>query len=162
MKLVLGGIVVLLAGVGLYVLSGQDAPVDNNTQVSESLSNVEAVVYKSPSCGCCTGHAEAMEEAGIAVEIVETNNLVDIKDQYGIEIQNQSCHTTVMTRGDEVYVVEGHVPIAGIEALWQQEPDTIGIALPGMPVGTPGMPGVQTAPYEVSYIDREGELFISL
>lgn len=166
------GFVFVLGAVGVVALSGEDQEVpEQELSVAQSpeleteediLSTLEAVVYKSPTCGCCEGHAAAMTEAGIAVEIVETNDMANFKDQYGIALQDQSCHTTLMSDGEREYVVEGHIPVEGIEALWHQEPDTVGIALPGMPDGTPGMGGVQTAPYEVRYIDRPGELFITL
>ena len=74
-----------------------------------------------------------------------TEDMGSIKEQYGIEEDKQSCHTTVI--GD--YFVEGHVPLAAVEKLLSEKPAIDGIGLPGMPIGTPGMPGVKQAPYEV-------------
>lgn len=111
-------------------------------------------LYKSPNCGCCTGHAKALEEAGFAVTIEETNNLDAIKQSHNIPAGGASCHTSVI--GD--YVVEGHVPLEAIEALLTEKPDISGIGLSGMPIGTPGMPGPKTAPYEVYQLSEEGEM----
>jgi len=126
----------------------------------------KAVVYKSPTCGCCSGHAEAMELAGIEVEIIEMPDveLAFFKEDQGIPMRAASCHTSLITQGEHEYIVEGHVPIAGIKELFDQRPDIDGVVLPGMPIGTPGMPGTKLAPYKVMMIDNGevGELFLSL
>ena len=111
-------------------------------------------LYKSPNCGCCSGHAKALEEAGFAVNIVETDELDQIKSEQNIPPTGASCHTSVI--GD--YVVEGHVPLEAIEKLLTEKPDVAGIGLPGMPIGTPGMPGRKTAPYEVYQLTKDGEM----
>lgn len=111
-------------------------------------------LYKSPNCGCCTGHAEALEAAGFIVTIEETDNLDAIKQANNIPADGASCHTSVI--GD--YVVEGHVPLAAIETLLTEKPDIDGIGLAGMPIGTPGMPGIKTAPYEIYQLTDEGEM----
>jgi len=111
-------------------------------------------LYKSPDCGCCSGHAEALEAAGFAVTIEETDNLDLVKQTHNIPVDGASCHTTVI--GD--YVVEGHVPLEAIEKLLAEKPEIAGIGLPGMPIGTPGMPGRKTAPYEVYQLSEMGEM----
>jgi len=111
-------------------------------------------LYKSPNCGCCSGHAEALEAAGFAVTIEETDNLDLVKQTHNIPADGASCHTTVI--GD--YVVEGHVPLEAIEKLLAEKPDIAGIGLPGMPIGTPGMPGRKTGPYEVYQLSETGEM----
>ena len=111
-------------------------------------------LYKSPNCGCCTGHAKALEEAGFAVTIEETNNLDAVKQSHNIPASGASCHTSVI--GD--YVVEGHVPLEAIEKLLNEKPNIAGIGLPNMPIGTPGMPGPKTAPYEVYQLSEDGEI----
>jgi hypothetical protein len=111
-------------------------------------------LYKSPNCGCCSGHAKALEEAGFVVTIEETNNLDAVKQSYNIPSDGSSCHTSVI--GD--YVVEGHVPLEAIEKLLTEQPDVAGIGLSGMPIGTPGMPGPKTAPYEVYQLSEVGEM----
>lgn len=110
-------------------------------------------LYKSPNCGCCSGHAKALEEAGFSVTIEETNDLSTIKRAHNIPVNGESCHTSVI--GD--YVVEGHVPLEAIERLLDEKPAIAGIGLAGMPIGTPGMPGRKLAPYEVYQMTETGE-----
>lgn len=110
-------------------------------------------LYKSPNCGCCTGHAKALEDAGFVVTIEETNNLDAVKQSYNIPPGGESCHTSVI--GD--YVVEGHVPLEAIEKLLDEQPDIAGIGLAGMPIGTPGMPGRKNAPYEIYQLLNTGD-----
>lgn len=111
-------------------------------------------LYKSPNCGCCTGHAKALESAGFTVNIIETNNLDQVKSSQSIPPEGASCHTALI--GD--YVIEGHVPLEAIEKLLTEKPDVAGIGLPGMPIGTPGMPGKKTAPYEVYELAEDGQM----
>lgn len=118
-----------------------------------------AILYKSPSCMCCDGYAKHLENQGIDVEIVSNRNLGKVKQHAGIPYGHGSCHTVML--GD--YVIEGHVPFAAIETLFKEKPAIDGLALPGMPQGTPGMPGPQKAPYEiVSFTNREASPFITL
>ena len=122
------------------------------------LQGLEATVYKSPTCGCCTGYVEFLEKHGVTVNAVDTNDLVQIKSEYGVPSAAQSCHTTVM----DGYVIEGHVPLAALEQFLTERPEVDGIALPGMPIGTPGMPGLKQAPYEVLSVDNgQLELYAS-
>lgn len=110
-------------------------------------------LYKSSNCGCCSGHAKALEEAGFSVTIEETNDLAMVKRSHNIPANGESCHTSVI--GD--YVVEGHVPLEAIEKLLEEKPAIAGIGLAGMPIGTPGMPGRKLAPYEVYQLSDTGE-----
>lgn len=122
--------------------------------VADFGSGHSVTVYKSPNCGCCTGHAKALEESGFTVTIEETNNLTAIKQSKNVPTDGASCHTSVI--GD--YVVEGHVPLEAIEKLLTESPDIAGIGLAGMPIGTPGMPGVKRAPYEIYQLSDKGEM----
>ena len=124
---------------------------NNLTNFGEGQS---VTLYKSPNCGCCSGHAAALEAAGFDVTIEETNELNTIKQSNNIPLGGESCHTSII--GD--YVVEGHVPLEAIEKLLTEQPDIAGIGLPGMPIGTPGMPGKKTAPYEVYQLSADGEM----
>ena len=103
-------------------------------------------LYKSPNCGCCSGHAKALEEAGFSVTIEETNDLDTVKRTHNIPADGASCHTSVI--GD--YVVEGHVPLEAIEKLLDEKPAIAGI-------GLAGMPGRKLAPYEVYQLSDTGE-----
>lgn len=162
--LLVGGFAILLTG-GL-VLGFTSSPNESESiQVAQTLESevaAKAVVYKSPTCGCCSGHADAMKAAGFDVEVIETQDMVSVKDKYDIPMELQSCHTTILSDGDSDYVVEGHVPIEGIQTLLAEAPDVPGIALPGMPTGTPGMPGPQTEPYDIMTLGENSELYLSL
>lgn len=112
-----------------------------------------AVLYKSPNCGCCSGYARALSDAGFRVDVVETDDMESVKDRYGIPEGGESCHTIAI--GD--YVVEGHVPLEAVARLLSEKPDVDGIGLPRMPSGSPGMPGPKRAPFEV-YGMRDGAM----
>lgn len=119
----------------------------------------DAILYKNPDCGCCDDYARHLEQKGIDVTIIDDANMGQIKQQARLPYGLGSCHT--MKIGD--YHVEGHVPYAALVELFEQQPDIHGITLPGMPQGTPGMPGPQLAPYEIQqFTDREAAPFMSL
>ncbi len=123
-------------------------------QSTESLPPV--LVYKSPTCGCCTKWADHMRANGFKVEVRDVSNLMAIKDRYGVPPQARSCHTAVVGE----YVVEGHVPAQEVKRLLTERPDVVGIAVPGMPIGSPGMevPGRPAEPFEVVVFDRQGNV----
>ena len=109
-------------------------------------------VKKSPSCGCCNGYIAALESDGFQVKSVNMDDLTAIKNKYNIPTEMQSCHTTIIGR----YFIEGHVPLDAVKKLLQEQPDIDGIALPGMPIGTPGMPGPKESPF-VIYQIKDGQ-----
>ena len=151
----------LVAGGVIFALErGRTAASEPATQTALAstanasvLQGMEATVYKSPTCGCCTGYVEFLEKHGVTVNAVDTNDLTQVKADYGVPYAAQSCHTTMI----DGYVIEGHVPLAALEQFLTERPDVDGIALPGMPIGTPGMPGPKQAPYEVLSVD-DGQL----
>ena len=103
-------------------------------------------VSKDPSCGCCDGWAAHIEAAGLPVRVVESADMASLKRRLGVPADLASCHTAEVNG----YVVEGHVPAAAIRRLLAERPDAVGLAVPGMPAGSPGMdfPGVDPEPYE--------------
>jgi len=112
-------------------------------------------VYKTPTCGCCTLWADHMTEAGFEVERIDVPSLDDVKARLGVPNQLASCHTAIV--GD--YVVEGHVPAEDVRRLLdEQPPEAIGLAVPGMPIGSPGMEveGRPADRYEVYMFTRDG------
>jgi hypothetical protein len=135
LKIIMLAFVVTLAAVTAWAQ-------DHEVSVLEGL---EATLYKSPTCGCCTGYAEFLRKHGVKVQAVDTNDLTQIKAGYGVPMETQSCHTVVM--GD--YVIEGHVPLGALLKLFTEKPEVAGIGLPGMPLGTPGMEGPKSEPYNV-------------
>ena len=102
-------------------------------------------VYKSPTCGCCGKWVEHLRQAGLQVEVRETGNLDAVKQQLGVPRKLGSCHTATVGG----YIIEGHVPAAQVQRLLREKPPVAGIAVPGMPVGSPGMEGPGGKPYQV-------------
>lgn len=98
-------------------------------------SAAEISVYKTPSCGCCTEWVEHLEQNGFEVTVHSLDDLGPVKSRLGVPYDLQSCHTAEVGG----YVVEGHVPAADVRRLLEERPDAAGIAVPGMPVGSPGM-----------------------
>ncbi|EAT09464.1 DUF411 domain-containing protein [Sphingobium sp. 10 DY56-G10] len=110
------------------------------------------VMYKNPGCECCDGHAEALRRAGLDLRVVASDNLADLKTRAGVPARLQGCHT-ILIGG---HAVEGHVPVAAIQRLLAQKRAVRGIALPGMPAGSPGMGGAKAAPFKVMSFGAQG------
>lgn len=100
-------------------------------------------VYKSPSCGCCGEWVDYMRDNGFAVTVREMDDVEPIKDFLRIHDDLRSCHTATL----DGYVLEGHVTLAAIRKLVAERPPVRGIALPGMPEGSPGMSGTKSEPF---------------
>jgi len=112
-------------------------------------------VLKDPSCGCCTGWIDHMSDRGFMAQISHPTNLNGEKLKLGIEPQFQSCHTAISEEG---YVFEGHIPANIVQRFMAEMPsDAIGLAVPGMPMGSPGMEiGDQFDPYDVLILKKDG------
>ena len=102
-------------------------------------------VYKTPWCGCCAGWVDHMRAAGFQVEVTEMEDLQGIKALAGVPAEAMSCHTAMI----DGYTVEGHVPADIIARLLEERPAVSGIAVPGMPMGSPGMEGPNPQAYSV-------------
>lgn len=113
-----------------------------------------ATVYKTPTCGCCQAWVDHLTASGFRVTTVDRQDLAPIKAEHGVGEHLASCHTALIGG----YVVEGHVPAADIVRLLKERPAVAGIAVPGMPSGSPGMemPGVPADRYDVLSFDRTG------
>ena len=111
-------------------------------------------VHKSPSCGCCGVWVDHVRAAGFAVEVHDTEDMMTVKDRLGVPEPMMSCHTAEV----DGYFVEGHVPAEDIKRLLAEKPKARGIAVPGMPLGSPGMetPDGRTQPYEVALVGGDG------
>ncbi|MEO7999146.1 MAG: DUF411 domain-containing protein [Gemmatimonadaceae bacterium] len=114
---------------------------------------VAVTVYKDPSCGCCKEWVKHMQKAGFTVTATDTADMNAIKAKYGVPSALQSCHTAVV--GD--YVVEGHAPADVVQKMLLEKPNARGIAVPGMPQGSPGMEGPTKDKYNVMLFDRLGK-----
>ena len=131
-----------------FVTDKKDALANINTkQVVE--------VFKTPSCGCCYGYVLFLEKEKYKVKQTDMRSLHTIKQKYNIPVEMQSCHTTIMGK----YFIEGHVPFEAVNKLLKEQPDIDGIALPGMPIGTPGMPGDKDEPY-IIYQLKDGKFSV--
>ena len=92
-------------------------------------------VYKSASCGCCHNWVEHARNSGFTVKTIDTEELPSVKRDLGVPASLQSCHTVVVGN----YLIEGHVPAADVKRMLTEKPAIRGIAVPGMPIGAPGM-----------------------
>jgi len=113
-------------------------------------------VWRSPTCGCCGKWVKHLEANGFDVTVnnAAPSTLEQIKRQAGIAQKLASCHTAKI----DGYVIEGHVPASDIERLVAEHPDAIGLTVPGMPAGSPGMeqPGGKSEPYDVLLVKKDG------
>ena len=135
-----------------FVIDTKDALANiNNKQIIE--------VFKTPSCGCCNGYVLFLEKGGFKVKQTDMGSLHTIKQKYNIPLEMQSCHTTIIGK----YFIEGHVPLEAINKLLKEQPNIEGIALPGMPIGTPGMPGDKDEPYVIyQLVDGKFSVFMTI
>lgn len=135
---ILGG--ALLTSLVLLVVEMQAQPV--------------VTVYKSETCGCCNDWVDHLKEAGFEVTAMNRDDMNSVKSQLGVPVQLASCHTAVVGK----YVVEGHVPAASIRRLLDEDANIRGLAVPGMPTGSPGMevPGQPADRYDVIAFSTEG------
>jgi len=108
-------------------------------------------VYKSASCGCCGAWVEHMRRAGFSVRATDVDDLDAVKARFGVPDELASCHTAIVAG----YVVEGHVPAGDVRRLLAEGPRATGLAVPGMPIGSPGMEqGNTREPYQTILFDR--------
>jgi hypothetical protein len=139
-----------LAGVLAAPLAASVAPAADLPRVS---------VAKSPSCGCCGAWVDHMRAAGFEVEVRDVSDeaLVALKRRLGLAPEHASCHTGQV----DGYVVEGHVPAEDVRRLLAEQPDARGVAVPGMPIGSPGMEmGSTREPYDTLLIGTNDEVHV--
>ena len=114
----------------------------------------EMSVYRSASCGCCTQWGDHIASAGFRIDDHVAEDMDAVKKARGVSAQQASCHTAVV----EGYMIEGHVPVSAIQRLLKERPKIRGLAVPGMPIGSPGMEvaGVEPEPFKVLAIAHDG------
>ncbi len=115
----------IVAGAAALLVSGCARAANPNT----------LVVYKTPSCGCCKGWVAHMTRVGFTPTINELEDLAPVRARYGVPFKLSSCHTGVIGG----YVIEGHVPADDVARLLREKPKALGLTVPGMPIGSPGM-----------------------
>lgn len=110
-------------------------------------------VYKDPSCGCCKSWIAHLVKNGYHVDARDTPAMAEVKRTLGVPEALTSCHTAVVNG----YLIEGHVPAADIARLLKEKPKVAGLAVPGMPMGSPGMEGPRQQHYQVLSFDKNGK-----
>jgi len=120
--------------------------------VKPATKPVAIKVYKTPECGCCKAWVKHLRANGFVVETMDMPDLSLVKQKYGVKPALQSCHTAVVNG----YVIEGHVPADLITRMLKERPAIAGLAVPGMPSGSPGMEGGVKQHYQVLTFDRAG------
>jgi hypothetical protein len=140
--------VALLAGLGAAAAVAQRS----SPATVDALPTVE--VFKSPTCGCCSKWVDHLRANDFAVRATDTDQVDAIKSKHGVPMALRSCHTALVGG----YVLEGHVPAADVARLLKERPQIVGLAVGGMPVGSPGMevPGRPADPYDVVAFDQAG------
>lgn len=143
--------------IGLLLTAGVAAFLFWPGNNSNSLfgDKTEVVMYKNPGCECCTEWAEYMMDGEFTVKEEPTPAMMKIKRDNGITNELASCHTAMV----DGYVIEGHVPIEDVRRLLKEKPDAVGLAVPGMPIGSPGMemPGRTPDAYDVLLVGKDGD-----
>ena len=110
-------------------------------------------VYKSPFCGCCSDWIDIMKTKGFKIDVIETNEVNNIKQKAGLQAGQTSCHTAFV----DGYVIEGHVDYSAIKKMLVEKPNILGITVPGMPIGSPGMEqGNTKEAYNILYVNKDG------
>jgi hypothetical protein len=121
--------------------------------LAASPAKIPMEVWKDPNCGCCKDWIVLMEQAGFSVKVHDTGNTA-VRAKLGLPAQYGSCHTALVGG----YLVEGHVPAADVHKLLKDKPKALGITVPGMPIGSPGMDGpeygVRKDPYDVLLVSK--------
>lgn len=109
-------------------------------------------VYKTPTCGCCSQWVSHLEDNGFTVQAHDVPSTADYRQKAGIPVNMGSCHTATVGG----YAIEGHVPAADIKRLLKEKPAAVGLAVPGMPMGSPGMEAAHSDAYAVVLIQKNG------
>ncbi len=141
------GVVVILI-LGFFALNGKSSGSFENID-----AQVDVKIYKSITCGCCDVYVNYFQRKGtLKAEEINGQSVDPIKDKYGVPNELRSCHTTII--GD--YFVEGHIPLEAVEKLLSEKPNIKGIAMPGMPEGSPGMPGNKRGDFVIYSVNNDG------
>ena len=132
----------------LATLASASAPA-----IQPAAKPTRITVFKDPNCGCCKSWVEHLRKHGFEVVAKDTSGMNAVKRTAGVPEQLQSCHTAFVNG----YVIEGHVPAADIDRLLKSKPKLAGLAVPGMPAGSPGMEvGGRKDAYDVVAFNRDG------
>jgi hypothetical protein len=142
---------VLRAGLMMSVLT-TGASANEAASTHDFAKKPAITVYRDPNCGCCTKWIEHLIKHGFLVTDRKSDEMSEVKRGLGVPEKLESCHTGVVNG----YVIEGHVPAADIHRLLKEKTKVAGLAVPGMPMGSPGMEGPRTDRYDVVSFDKTG------
>ena len=149
----IAAVIIAVVWAGVVGLNGNGATRSPEPVESSPPGPGDIVVYKSPTCGCCDGWIDHMRAAGFRVIARDTSDVGAVKRRLGVLPTLGSCHTAIVAG----YVVEGHVPADAVKRLLEERPKIVGIAVPGMPAGSPGMEDARPhVSYEVIAFDAAG------
>jgi hypothetical protein len=123
-------------------------------QTSTLFASEKAVitVHRDPSCGCCSGWVRHLQNAGFNTKVLDVRDLDAVKRRLGVPDDLAACHTAEVAG----YVIEGHVPAAALKRFLAEKPNATGLAVPGMPIGSPGMEGGKPEKYDVVLFGPDG------
>jgi hypothetical protein len=139
---------ILVGAGGTAVIGGATGVISSSAEPAANRGQV--TLYKNPQCGCCEGYADYLRHNGFKVTAVSTNDLTVMGQKYGIPDGLEPCHISLIGG----YVVGGHIPVEIVNRLLSEKPHITGITLPGMPEGTPGMPGQKPGPLQIYEIGK--------
>lgn len=146
--------VVAAMSIALFIGCTQSTTELSTAALEQVAQASELTVFRSPTCGCCGKWVEHMRSFGFQIEDNITEDVDVIAQQYGLPDQLRSCHTTIANG----YIIEGHIPAVDVARLLKEAPKIAGIAVPGMPVGSPGMEsGDYVEPYSVLSFTEAGD-----
>jgi hypothetical protein len=161
-------VVTICLTVGMLGILGSNAPMSHaqaafptsvvNTQsTTNHIQNLHATVYRSPECTCCGGWIDHLKGNGFKIKDFRTPDIEAVKQKYNVPDNLTSCHTAII----DGYVIEGHVPAQDIKRLLQEKANVLGLSVPQMPVGTPGMEmGNQKDPFSVLAFDNNSRVAV--
>lgn len=149
-KILIGGLVITLGLAAFLFWPGNE----RNATPSIDENKIEVVMYKNPGCECCTKWATRMNMDQYQVIEKPIPTMMAKKQEVGVPARFESCHTAMV----EGYFIEGHVPIEDVNRLLKEKPDALGLTVPGMPIGSPGMevPGREADTYDVYLVKKDG------
>lgn len=151
-NLLIFGIVLAVVVIGIILISSKTVSSYETIKEFEG----EMKIYKSSTCGCCEVYSSYFKSKGNSkIEIIPVLDNKEMMNQYNIPDSLESCHTTIMGN----YFVEGHIPLEAIEKLLFEKPDIAGIGMPGMPNGSPGMPGQKSGSWVIYGVNHDGSTF---
>lgn len=152
-------IVIMVVIFAVKSINSYDVSSKPDNSPEQSTVGTKVTITMSKTCGCCKLYSAYLSKKGFQVENVLVDNIDAVKIEYKIPDDQRSCHTTIV--GD--YIVEGHIPVEAIEKMLAEKPAIRGIAMAGMPAGSPGMPGTKQ-PFDIYELTDTGtgNLYLSL